>query len=308
MNQQLDVSWHWALELKLRRCVGDAFQTFFSELMQAKHGEDFIKTKPYGRLGDKGCDGYLQSTGAVYACYGAQNGATGSVSSFIRKMNEDFEKGKTDLGGIMNSWQMTHNIIEGLPIEAILAKEKLANDNPTIDFGFVGRPKISEIIGSLSDQQKVIFLGEYAQNKDYYDMQISEVKELVDSLVGDIDKFPIPAGVITPVSPEKLKFNQIPPAWEQVLRTGRMNAHHIRNYFDSHAIPTRGETLAQIFRDKYADLRSQSLGAETIMSELYGLVAGPGAASIGKQVAAHSLLSYLFERCDIFENTPVSVS
>lgn len=302
MNQQSDQSWHWLLELKLRKTSGNAFQTFFSDLMEAKYGEDFVRVKPYGRLGDKGCDGYLQSTGTVYACYGAQNGATGAVASFIKKMNDDFAKARTDLGGIMKSWQMTHNIIEGLPVEAILAKDKLEKDHTSIEFGFVGKPKLLKIMGGLSEDQRVGFLGEYARNQDYYDIQMIEVKELVDSLVGDIESMPLANPTIEPVSPEKLELNKIPAVWAQVLRTGRVNAHHIRNYFDAHAIPTRGESVAQIFREKYLDLRSQSLDANTIMSELYEFVAGPGAVSVAKQVAAHSLLSYLFERCEIFEN------
>ncbi len=51
--------WKIALELKLRKCSGDAFQDFFSVTMAEAHGSDFVRVRPYGVLGDKGCDGYL---------------------------------------------------------------------------------------------------------------------------------------------------------------------------------------------------------------------------------------------------------
>jgi hypothetical protein len=64
----------------------------------------------------------------------------------------------------------------------------------------------------------------------------------------------------------------------------------------------RGEALAAIFRNRYSDLKAQGLPPDTILAELYNFVAGPGAVSISRQVATNSLLSFLFENCDIFEN------
>ena len=65
------------------------------------HGDDYVRTRPFGKLGDKGCDGYLQSTGDVFACYGALNADAGKVAYLIEKMKSDFEKAKKALSGIM---------------------------------------------------------------------------------------------------------------------------------------------------------------------------------------------------------------
>ena len=55
--------WRIALELKLRKSSGDAFQDFFSTVMAKAHGADFVRLRAFGSLGDKGCDGYLESMG-----------------------------------------------------------------------------------------------------------------------------------------------------------------------------------------------------------------------------------------------------
>jgi hypothetical protein len=48
--------WRIALELKLRKSSGDAFQDF--SMMATAHGSDFVRVRGFGTLGDKGCDGY----------------------------------------------------------------------------------------------------------------------------------------------------------------------------------------------------------------------------------------------------------
>lgn len=300
-----DLSWHWLLELKLRRTTGNAFQTFFGDLMEARYGDDFVRVKPYGSLGDKGCDGYRTSDGAVYACYGAQNGAAGSVSQLVAKMEDDFAKARGQLGTLMRSWNMTHNIIEGLPTEALQKKADFEGAHPTLTFGFVGPSTFRQIMSELDQPTRDGFLGPAAQNKDYQLLQIEEVRDTVEAIISAVAAPETGTGVITPVSPEKLAFNELSGASQHILRSGRINAPHIDAYFSSHPDPMRGEAVAKVFRNRYAELKAQALRPDAILTELYVFVAGPGDVAVPRQVAAHSLLSFLFDSCDIFENAPV---
>lgn len=68
MNTRLNSDWQRDLELRLRRYSGNGFQTFSGDVMKAKYRDDFSRVKPFGTLGDKGCDGFLHSSGTVYAC------------------------------------------------------------------------------------------------------------------------------------------------------------------------------------------------------------------------------------------------
>ena len=77
MNFTQEHWWKLSLRLNLRQSAVDAFQDFFSDVMQRLHGDDLVRVRPFGQKGDKGCDGYLQSTGQVYQCYGALNGNKG---------------------------------------------------------------------------------------------------------------------------------------------------------------------------------------------------------------------------------------
>jgi hypothetical protein len=117
--------WRIALELKLRKSSGDAFQDFFSSMMATAHGSDFVRVRAFGALGDKGCDGYLQSSGQVFACYGALNSDGGKVSYLITKMGDDFTKAVKAIAAIMKEWHMVHNLVDGLPTDAILKLQEL---------------------------------------------------------------------------------------------------------------------------------------------------------------------------------------
>src|SRR6185437_3670632 len=128
--------WRIALELKLRKSNGNAFQAFFSTVMSQLHGDDFVRVRPYGALGDKGCDGYLISSGRLFQCYGALAGERKIVSTLTAKMKGDFAKAKKHLSAIMKEWHLVHNIVEGLPVEAIATRQELEEANPAIVFGF----------------------------------------------------------------------------------------------------------------------------------------------------------------------------
>ncbi|MYJ87721.1 MAG: hypothetical protein F4044_08405 [Rhodobacteraceae bacterium] len=302
MTGILDNSWMLQLELKLRRSAGNAFQTFFSDVMEARFGDDFIRVKPYGQLGDKGCDGYLKSTGSVFACYGAQNGSAGSVNELINKMNNDFDKAKSSLNKIMKSWKMTHNIIEGIPTDAIFAIKKLEEDNPDIEFSFFGMQSIAEIMMGLPESKLEKLIGPPARIKDFKNLQLSEVKELIDTLVSKLNSPKPMVEKIERVSPKKIEYNKLSASWVTILQAGRLNEHRIEEYLNQHHIPTQGESLAKIFRDWYIELDTQEISSDNIMYALYTKIISPEDEDVSRKIAAYTLLSYLFERCDIFKN------
>ncbi len=112
--------WRIALELKLRKSSGDAFQDFFSTMMAVAYGSDFVRVRAYGVKGDKGCDWLSAIDGEVFACYGAINAASDKINYLITKMGADFAKALKEIAAIMKEWHMVDNLVDGLPTDAIL--------------------------------------------------------------------------------------------------------------------------------------------------------------------------------------------
>ena len=296
--------WGVALELKLRKCSGDGFQEFFSVVMAKLHGSDFIRVRPFGLLGDKGCDGYLQPSGQVFACYGALNGDGGKVAYLIGKMGTDYAKAATALSAIMKEWHMVHNLVDGLPVEATLKLEELRQANPTKTFGFIGLEGIHQRILGLPQCDIEALLGPVATSRDAQNMQAAELRDLVAHVAAAAGEIDFDVMTIAPVPPDKLAFNKLPGYWRALIAGGWQNAHLVGAYLDRHSDPLIGEKIAKVFRERYGYLKSQHLSQASIMASLYDMVAGVAGVTAQRAVAAQALLAYLFESCEIFESQP----
>ena len=298
--------WKISLRLKLRQSTGDVFQAFFSDVMEKLHGSDFVRIKPFGALGDKGCDGYLKSSGVIFQCYGAVNGDKNKVAYLISKMETDFGKARSKVSDIMKEWKMVHNLVDGLPVEAVQTLDKLEQENAKVQFAFYGLESLENDIDALTDGQKMELLGPVATNNDAQDLQIDELKSLIDDIVRANEDTGNELTQILPVSVDKLQTNGLPVYWHDLISGGWRNAHLVSGYFNEHHEPLRGERIANMFRDRYDYLKSQKLNPASIMDCLYEFVTGIGSVPPARQVAAQALLAHLFESCDIFENMPES--
>lgn len=298
--------WRIALELKLRKSNSDAFQDFFSTVMSLLHGDDFVRVRPYGALGDKGCDGYVQSNGQLFQCYGALAGELKQVATLTSKMTDDFAKALKNLAAIMKEWHMVHNIADGLPVEAVTTMSGLKGANPKLTFGFVGIEGFSDRVFRLQPFQIESLLGPAATDKDAMNFDNAALRDLVQHLCHEADAIDFDPQDLRPVPPHKLNYNNLPNHWKQLIAGGWKNAHLVGQYFDRHRDPLTGERIAKLFRDKYEYLKSQHLAPGDIMVSLYELVTGIGNVPPQKQVAAQSLLAFLFENCDIFERDPTA--
>ena len=308
MDLTQEYMWRISLELKLRKTSGDAFQDFFSDVMGKCHGDDFVRVRPFGSKGDKGCDGYLQSNGQVFQCYGAVNGDGGKVNYLIDKMKQDFEKAKSKLPSIMKEWYMVHNLVDGLPIEAVEVLEALRKENPKIKFGFIGLEGLEERIKGLNDSQIDQLLGPVANNHDSQNLQIEDLRDLVKAVAQASESNDTTGSPIEPVPSDKLDANNLPGHWRSLISGGWQNAHLVASYLNRHPDPLLGERIARIFNEKYQYLRVQDLSSGSIMTALYQMVTGVGTVSPAHQVAAQALLAHLFESCDIFENATAGVT
>jgi hypothetical protein len=308
MTPEQRSGWRLALELKLRKCAGDAFQDFFSSVMSKAYGSDYIRLRAHGKLGDKGCDGYLDSSGRVFQCYGALNGDSGKVSYLIAKMDEDFAKAKAGVPELLKEWHMVHNLVDGLPIEAVQKLNELAKANPTIKFGFLGHEALEEIIFGLEHEKITDLLGAVATGDDAWNLNVKELRILVENIQTAAENAPYSPEDIKPVPPDKLDFNNLSPHWKRFISYGWQNAHLVGEYLNRHIDAMIGENIATVMNQRYQYLKSQHLSPDAIMAALYEVAAGVKAVTTQRHVAVQALLAYLFESCDIFEDHPSKVA
>lgn len=298
--------WRIAFELKLRQSHGNAFQTFFSDVMSSLHADDFVRVKPFGKLGDKGCDGYLLSTGQLFQCYGALNGETKQVSKLVKKMKEDFATALANLNEIMKEWHLVVNLVDGLPVEVVTTLKKLETENPDIKFGIISKEALENKFFTLPDEKIATFLGPAATPTDSKNLDVEALRQLVNEL-GAIDHPNVDDADLNPVPVSKLVHNALPQHWQLFIRGGWPNAPIVAAYFQRHHDPLKGGKIAGMFNKKYTSLKAQNLSPSEIMGALLEMVTGLGSVLPQHQVAAQALLTHVFENCDIFERDPLEV-
>lgn len=310
--QSLSAEQRWQYKLsfkvKLMQSYGTEFQDFFSTVMEKAHGADFVRVRAFGSLGDKGCDGYLQSCGRVYQCYGKMADASVKVATLVNKINDDFALATGHLQTVMKEWHFGHNLLNGFPIEGVQAIEALKAANKQHTIGLVGPAKLEEFALALTPDNLLELFGPAATADDSRNLQMAEVGALLESVISSIGTGPADGEEVKPVPVDKLKFNKLPEHWCGLVRAGIQNAPYVAGYIGQYHDPEIGSKIAVAFNERYRTLRLEGLDPGAIMDCLYEAVTGIGSVTAQRQVAAHALLAHLFESCDIFEREPTQVA
>jgi hypothetical protein len=308
MSMQPIQRWQYrlAFDLKVRSAYGVAFQDFFSTVMELRHGTDFIRVRPFGSLGDKGCDGYRSTGGQVFQCYGKLEDAAPSAAGIVKKIADDYVLAGGHLASVMKEWHFAHNLVSGLPVEAVLKIEELKVAGAHV-IGTVGPTSLAAIVMELPDVELFNLLGPAATAEDSRDLKLEEVRALTDSLMASIASAEPASGEVKPVPADKLSFNKLPGHWVQLLSAASSNGPHVRQYFEQHPNVEMGMLVAREFAERYKALKQETLTPGEILDALYEQVTGMGAVTAVRQVAAQAILAYLFDACEIFEDHPDKV-
>ncbi len=106
---------------------------------------------------------------------------------------------------------------------------------------------------------------------------------------------------LTAPSATKLQANDLSDAAAGLLRVGRRQERLVERFFEQYPVPNFGEEIAQGFRDRYQALRDEGASPDAVFAELQQF-AGGMSGSPEHQAAVLAVMSYFFERCDIFED------
>ena len=149
----------------------------------------------------------------------------------------DHAKAAKKLGSLMMEWNMVHNLVDGLPIEAVQALDALKQANPKQGFAFFGLESFEEIIFSLDEQKIEDILGIAATALDGLDLQTAALRDLINSVALALDDSALTTGPIQPVPTDKLAFNKLPNHWAKIIEFGWSNAHLVAEYLSKRPEP-----------------------------------------------------------------------
>lgn len=274
---------------------GKAFESFFARVMAHGFSGDFQPVRPYGPRGDLKCDGFRASDGTVFQSYAPD---TTKLADLLVKIEEDFEGAVAHWGAQMRRWEFVHNDVRGLPAEAIRRLAELRDTNPGLDISVFGEAELRHVAMGLVLHQLEDLFGSSPTQRTMERLDFEALRPVLE-MIQRLDPGAEPP--LSAPSPSKLQHNDLSDDAATLLRQGRRREKLVQDFFDAWPDPAFGEDIAQAFRARYKSLQSSGQNAEAIFSQLQSF-AGGMEGEPSHQGAVLAVLSYFFERCDIFED------
>ncbi|HXW71009.1 MAG TPA: ABC-three component system protein [Methylocella sp.] len=283
------------------RAKGKAFETFFARVMAHGFTGDFEPVRPYGPKGDLKCDGFRPSDGTIYQSYGPDHM---KLADLLVKIDEDFYGAIEHWGLKMRRWEFVHNDVRGLPAEAVRKLDDLRVAHPNIDLSVFGEAEMRQVVMALALHQLQDLFGAVPSQRTLEKLDFAALKPVLAAIQRQVPNADPP---IAAPSPLKLQNNRLSDDAAALLRQGRMREKLVQDFFDRWPDPSFGEDIAEAFRTRYQSLKSVGLSADQIFGELQAFAGGMDGEP-SHQGAVLAVLSYFFERCDIFEEVIPSIT
>ena len=118
----------------------------------------------------------------------------------IGKMGDDFSKALAAIPSLMKEWHMVHNLVDGLPIEAVEKLDALSKSSPERKLGFIGLDGFEERVFKLDQNKIETLLGVVATSQDQ-NLQVSELRDLISGVAAAADEVEFDVTTILPFHP-----------------------------------------------------------------------------------------------------------
>lgn len=286
-------------ENKVLKSRGNAFQDLFSDIMERCYPSDFLRTRPWGRMGDRKNDGYIFSERHLFQVY-APNELNAEAA--ITKINEDFNGALPYWEEHFNRWSFVHNSMDGCGPHIGQELLRLDKQHQAIMIRPFNPTDLEKKLFSLSDDNISAILGTPFQPVRPAQITFEDIKHVLEQLASSLPDYQLAS--IHEVPANKLNVNGLNDNSKNLLKMGMNYAPRVREFFATYRFdPQLGTRVAKVLNDEYTRLRSLKLSPNTIFSRLFDFVKCHQDSS---ESATLAVLAYLFECCDIFE--PVEVN
>ena len=258
-------------------------------------GPDFEAVRAYGKYGDFKCDGRRLSTRTIFQCYAPYQQTAAELD---KKIEGDLRGAHDHWDTWMNAWVLVHNDARGLPPTSIQLLDDLRKDHPHVTIEVWTEPKLQELAAALPLSAQQALFGHAPSKTGVETLMLEDLKPVIDALQRT-DTVP-GEEPLTPPSVDKLARNALSDDAAALLKLGRRKEAMVETWFSKSPNAELGERIAEAFRRRYAELKVNGRPPDGIFTHLQQY-AGMGGEP-ARQSAALAVLSYFFERCDIFED------
>jgi hypothetical protein len=275
---------------------GDRFQDFFCEIMEKCHPNDFLRVRPWGRHGDRKNDGYLQSTRTLFQVY-APNEM--EAAKAVKKIRTDFKGALPYWKQYFDTWIFVHNSREGLSPDVTRTLLELKRTNKPLKVKSWGYEELRQNVFGLDERALASLLGPAPSRKDILNVGFDKLQEV---LLAISRLPPCKKPDLRPIPEDKLVANGLSESIKILLSAGQSKEPRVEQFFNLHPNTGLGDEVASAFNKKYKELRGATSDPNEVFRELHVFAGGLNRGNPDHEAAVLAVLSYLFAKCEIFEN------
>ena len=274
---------------------GREFQDWFARLAARAFGPDFEAVRPYGNRGDLKCDGRRISTRTIFQCYAPYEMKETPLNA---KIERDFVGAHQNWSGAMAQWILVLNHGDGLPASSGQLLDRFRRSYPAVTIDVWTEPELQKLADRLPLADQEALFGFAPSKSGLETLAMADLQPVIHQLqFMDPEPGEEP---LTPPSRNKLEKNRLSEDAAALLRLGRRKEALVERWFAKNRRPDLGERIAEAFRRRYAELNDGTRSGDQVFGHLQQY-AGTGGEP-ARQAAVLAVLSYFFERCDIFED------
>ncbi len=271
---------------------GNEFQDWFATIMEKRFPGDFIRVRSWGKVGDRKNDGYVRSTRSLFQVY-APNDM--SADRALAKIDADYNGALPYWEQYFDTWIFVHNSKQGLgpDVTAKLLELNEAGPPAVAPWGF---EELRRVVFELAPEELASLFGPAPRRRDMVDLGLDSLSPVLDQIAS---MEPNPDPDLRPPPADKIDRNMLSESVAILLRAGMSRVDLVRKYF--RVQPERKDEIAESFRHRYDDVRSDGLTPDETFAHLQRHATGDGVSSPARQSSALAILAFFFEECDIFE-------
>lgn len=300
MNSAQRMYAHIKFREKLVELHGEAFESFFHDLMCARY-PDFLDVRTHGNLGDQGSDGLSLHARKLYACYAPR---TFDAAKVRKKFHDDLDSALAQRPGQFGTFVFVHNDLGGVHPEVgtMLMEARIAH--PALGFEQMGRRRLWGELRPLPHEAVEDILGcEIPIEEQTYGIGMEDLAPLLDRLKEQrLTADPLMG--LAEVSEQKLDFNQVAGDVRDDLVKGMRHTYLVAEYYAGVYDAYEEDEVAAGFAREYLAARECRTDPEEILLDLQHYVHGNRLHSSRELSAGWVVLAHFFERCHIFDNPP----
>ena len=284
MNSQEKMILRLMFQNKIYNCDGQAFEDLFTSVMNyAEKG--FQSIKPWGNIGDRKNDGYVNKTGTYYQVFAPEE-IEKSYPNTVKKIHRDFN-------GLIEQWSPVNSFYfvindkyKGVNADAEQEIQRIKENHGLENAAILTAKDIENTLFELEEDQIFSIVGMPPDPSNIKNIDYSILNEVIAHIMELPLQTNIDEKMVLPDWDEKIQFNNLSDPVAGYLNTASYQLYNLEAY------------LSDKMNDVYQQEKTNKSGDQLFMAMVQQL--SP------KQTQAYQntviiIMAKYFETCDIFE-------